>query len=51
MEEVDYGEMKSVCTYSIKIKNKQKIKDVAGKRGKNNQSQVVDDMVEAYDGE
>jgi hypothetical protein len=51
MKEVDYGEMKTVCTYSIKLKNKQKIKEVAEKRGKNNQSTVVDNMVEDYDGE
>lgn len=43
--------MKTVCAYSLKIKSKQKISRIADKRGRNKQSEVVDDMVGAYNGE
>jgi hypothetical protein len=53
MEDVDNAEileMKTVCAYSMKIKNKQKITKIAEERGKNKQSEVVNDMVEDYNG-
>lgn len=46
----DYSNMKTVCAYSLKIKNKIKVTKIAEKRGKNKQSEVVNDMVEVYDG-
>jgi len=46
----DYPNMKTICAYSLKIKNKMKINKIAETRGKNKQSEVVNDMVEDYDG-
>jgi len=46
-----YENSKSNSTFSIKNKSKDKIDRIANKRhGRKNQSKVVDDMVEVYDG-
>ena len=47
-----YENSKSNSTFSIKNKSKDKIDSIANKRsGRKNQSKVVDDMVEVYNGE
>lgn len=43
----DYSEYKITSTYSIKIKNKEKIDELASKENKN-QSEIINEMIEKY---
>ena len=47
MEEKDYGEYKITCTYSIKVKNKEKLNNLAKEKGVN-QSKMIDMVIEEH---
>lgn len=46
-EQKDYGDYKTACTFSIKVRNKEKLDNLT-KQKNLNQSQMIDKIIEEY---